>query len=89
MVMVTMAVIVVMVIVVMVLVVGQTLRWNIAQESQVPRILTDSSSGSPPPILKVDDGDDGGDGDDGDDDGDDDGNPSILKVDDGDDGAGW
>ena len=80
MVMVTMAVIVVMVIVVMVLVlvVCKTLRWDIAQESQVPRILTDSSSGSPPPILKVDDGDDGADGDD-DDDGDD-GNPPILTM---------
>ena len=65
--------------------VGKTLRWDIAQESQVPRILTDSSSGSPPPILKVDNSDDG---DDGDDDGDD-GDPLILKVDDGHDGAGW
>ena len=27
---------------------------QLAQDSQVPRILTDSSSGSPPPILKVD-----------------------------------
>ena len=43
-----------------------------AQESQVPRILTDSSSGSPPPILKVERDDDDVVDDDDDDDMDDD-----------------
>ena len=33
---------------------GKTSSRSNSQESQVPRILTDSSSGSPPPILKVD-----------------------------------